>query len=91
MPRPIDLLVHNAAQIVTCASRNGPKRRGDMADAGILKNAAIAVSEGLIVEVGDSDALRSAYSAGAPWMPAAGSSAPASSIPTRIWSLPDPV
>jgi imidazolonepropionase len=53
----IDLLIHGAAQVVTCASTLGPKRGAAMADAGVIDDGAVAISRGQIVEVGHSRAL----------------------------------
>ncbi len=59
----VDLLIHSAAQLVTCASAEGPKRGPALADAGEIANGAIAVAAGLIVAVGTSDDLRGQYQA----------------------------
>ncbi len=59
----IDLLIHSAAQAATCAAPDGPKRGAALADAGLIHNAALAIHDGRIVEVGDSDALRARYTA----------------------------
>lgn len=59
----VDLLIHSAAQVATCRSQGGPKRGADMADVGLLKYGAVAVADGRIVDVGDSDALRAKHSA----------------------------
>ncbi len=58
-----DLLIHSAAQLVTCASTDGPKRGPAMRDAGLIEDGAIAISEGRIVAVGPSEELRHAYEA----------------------------
>jgi len=57
----VDLLIHSAAQLVTCASPGAPKRGGALADAGEIANGAVAVADGLIVAVGRSDDLRAEY------------------------------
>lgn len=57
----VDLLIHSAAQLVTCASPGGPKRGATLADAGEIADGAVAVMDGLIVAVGKSDDLRSEY------------------------------
>lgn len=55
----VDLIIHNAGQLVTCASGGRPKRGADMLDVGIIENGAIAVTEGKIVGVGlSADILR---------------------------------
>jgi imidazolonepropionase len=63
MTQSIDLLILNAAQVVTCASPDGPKRRTAMTDVGLIENGGIAVNDGVIVAVGDSATLRAKYSA----------------------------
>jgi imidazolonepropionase len=52
-----DLLIHNAAQLVTCVSTGGPKRGAALADVGLIHNGAVAISGGEIVDVGESDDL----------------------------------
>ena len=57
----IDLLIHSAAQLVTCYSPDGPKREAAMQDAGLIHDGAVAVHEGRILAAGDSDGLRERY------------------------------
>lgn len=59
----VDLLIHSAAQLVTCASPNGPKRKAAMLDAGLISNGAVAIADGQIVAAGPSTAIRADYSA----------------------------
>lgn len=60
----VDLLLHAAAQLVTCASADGLPRRGAaMRDVGIIPDGAVAVADGVIVAVGSSADLRAAYQA----------------------------
>jgi len=59
----VDLLIHNAVQVVTCASPHGPKRREAMHEVGLIFNGAVAVADGTIVAVGSSDAVRADYQA----------------------------
>ena len=47
-----DLLFVNAAQVVTCAGPDRARKGTAMRDAGILKNAAVAVSGGRIATIG---------------------------------------
>lgn len=47
-----DLIIHNAAQLVTCASGGLPKRGAEMQDVGIIENGAVAVLDGKFVGVG---------------------------------------
>ncbi len=54
----VDLLIHSAAQVVTCASSGGPKRGEALAQAEIIPDGAVAIADGVIVQVGPSAALR---------------------------------
>lgn len=58
----VDVLIHHAAQLVTCASE-GPKRGTAMTDAGVIEDGAVAVGDGLIVDVGSSADLTARYTA----------------------------
>ena len=57
-----DLLFVNAAQVVTCAGPARARKGKEMREAGILKNAAVAVSNGRIAMIGAASDLRNAYS-----------------------------
>lgn len=59
----VDLLIHHAAQLVTCASPNAPKRGSGLADVGLIPNGALAVADGEIVAVGPSRDLEAEYTA----------------------------
>ncbi len=59
----VDLLIHNAAQLVTCASPNGPKRGQAMADVGLIPEGAVAIAAGEIVAVGPTAELQADYTA----------------------------
>ncbi len=59
--KKIDLLIHNADQIVTCASPNGPKRGAELLDVGLIQNGAVAVNAGKIIAVGPSLELQAKY------------------------------
>lgn len=59
----VDLLIHSATQLVTCASLGGPKRGQAMADVGLIPNGAIAIADGQIVAVGSSADLRADFTA----------------------------
>lgn len=56
----VDILIHSAAQLVTCAGPV-PKRGAALADAGLIPNGAVAASDGLIVAVGSTADLRADY------------------------------
>ncbi len=59
----VDLLIHSARQIATCASPDGPKRGAAMQDIGLIEDGAIAIDEGTIVAVGETADLRDRYQA----------------------------
>lgn len=59
----VDLLVHHATQLLTCASSNGPKRGDAMADVGLISDGAVAVADGEIVAVGPTINLLGKYTA----------------------------
>jgi imidazolonepropionase len=59
----VDLLVHSAAQLVTCASPPGPKRAATMANVGAIGGGAVAISDGKIVATGPTGELRNRYAA----------------------------
>ena len=52
-----DLIIHNAGQLVTCASNKKPKRAAEMKTVGIIENGAVAVTDGKIAAVGGSDEI----------------------------------
>jgi imidazolonepropionase len=56
-----DLLIHSAAQLVTCASPDGAKRGAAMRELGIVPDGAVAVKDGRIVAVGKTDDLIEAW------------------------------
>lgn len=57
----VDLLINNAAGIVTCASAAGPRRGLQMSDIGFIASAAIAIQSGVIVAAGSTDEIASTY------------------------------
>jgi imidazolonepropionase len=59
----VDLLIHSAAQLVTCASPGGPRRGAAMAEVGLIHDGALAIAGAQIVAVGASEALRAEYTA----------------------------
>jgi imidazolonepropionase len=59
----VDLMVHSAGQLVTCAGSGGPRRGAALADCAVITDGAVAVSDGLIVAVGRSADLMADYRA----------------------------
>ena len=59
----IDLLIHSAAQLVTCASPGEPKRGAAMRELGIIPDGAVAIADSRIVAAGPSAELRASYDA----------------------------
>ena len=59
----VDLLIHSAAQLITCASPRGPKRGPAMREVGVIENGAVAILGDRLLAIGDSDDLRSVYNA----------------------------
>jgi imidazolonepropionase len=59
----IDLLIHNAHQLVTCASPNEPKRGAAMRELGLIADGAVAIHQGRIIDVGPSSELMGRYTA----------------------------
>ena len=58
-----DLLIHSAAQVVTCAA-DAPKRGASMQDVGLISDGAVAVKDGRILAIGPTESIRERYSAG---------------------------
>jgi len=56
-----DLLFVNAAQVVTCAGPARARKGGEMKEPGILRHAAVAVSDGRIAAIGAARDLEDAY------------------------------
>ena len=61
MPTPVDLLIHSARQLVTCASPDGPKRGAAMREMGVIEDGGLAIDGEKIVDVGPTRELRKAY------------------------------
>ncbi len=53
--RKVDLIIENAAQLVTCASNGKPKRRAQMLDVGLIEDGAVAFASSEIAGVGKRD------------------------------------
>ncbi len=60
-PARVDLLVHSAAQVVTCASPEGPLRGAAMGDAGLVADGAVAIQGARIVAVGPTEDVLARY------------------------------
>jgi imidazolonepropionase len=58
-----DLLIHSAAQVVTCASPGGVRRGAAMTDVGLIPGGAVAVLDGQIAAVGPTADVRARVSA----------------------------
>jgi len=64
MSEKIDLLVHNIGQLcVVPAHDQGPQRGTALGDLGVRSQAAVAIHQGVIVDVGDDATLRANYEA----------------------------
>lgn len=61
--QPADLIIHNAGQLVTCASGGKPKRGAAMLDVGIIENGSVAIASGKFVGVGSNDEIARAFEA----------------------------
>ena len=59
-----DLIIHNIGQLVTCRSDNGPRKGVAMSDIGMVKDGAIAIKNGFVIEVGTSADLLSRNESG---------------------------
>ena len=57
----VDTIIINAGQIATMQSAHKGKYGAEMNDAGILKNAGIAIHDGVIVEIGSSAEIEAKY------------------------------
>ena len=58
-----DLLIHSAAQVVTCAA-DAPKRGATMQDVGLISDGAVVVKDGRILAIGPTESIRERYGAG---------------------------
>ncbi len=59
--RDVDLLVHGAAQVVSCASPAGARRGATMGEVGVIVDGAVAIEAGRIEAVGSTSELASRY------------------------------
>jgi imidazolonepropionase len=53
----VDLIINNAAQLITCASEGKPRRGAAMREIGMIENGALAINDGSIVGVGKSSEI----------------------------------
>lgn len=60
----VDLIIHNCAQVATMASGSQPKTGKAMNDAGLVKDAAIAVKDGKIVAIDKTSEIMARYEGG---------------------------
>lgn len=58
-----DLIIHNAKQLVTGASKGKAKKGAAMQDTGLIENGAVAVKNGEIIEAGESEKILEKFSA----------------------------
>ena len=58
-----DLLISNIGQLLTCANSGKPKRKEQMQDVGLIRDAAVAVRDGSIVAAGKMKELEDQYTA----------------------------
>jgi imidazolonepropionase len=60
----VDLIIHNAKQLVTCAAPTRKAKKGSaMQDVGIIENGAVAIKNGVIESLGDSQTILRNFSA----------------------------
>ncbi len=57
----VDLIIENAAQLVTCASGGKPKRLLEMQNVGVIERSALAIDAGKIVGVERSDEIHERF------------------------------
>lgn len=58
---PIDLLLTHCSQVVTCTGAIGPRRGSEMQDVGSIADGAVAIADGQILAVGNSDELANKF------------------------------
>lgn len=59
----VDLIIHNAKQLLTCASNNRAKRGAAMLDIGLIENGSVAIDKGQIVAVGTNSEISEQFAA----------------------------
>lgn len=58
-----ELIIYNAGQILTCASSGKVKKGAAMQDVGLIENGAVAITNGEIIAVGESENILKEFSA----------------------------
>ncbi len=61
--KTVDLIIHSASQLCVIPQTNKPLRGQDLCELGIIKDGAIAVTDGKIVAVGETAVIQQAYQA----------------------------
>jgi imidazolonepropionase len=59
----VEILIHHASQVIACTSPQDPKRGVAMKDVDLMEDAALAIADGKIIDLGDSKELRGKYNA----------------------------
>ena len=57
----VDLIIHNAKQLLTCASNGKAKKGNEMQELGLIENGGVAIQNGKIVAVGKSEDILQNY------------------------------
>lgn len=61
MMKKTDLIIKNAAQLITCASNGGAKKGREMQDLGVITDGAVAITAGSIIAVGTTEAILNSF------------------------------
>lgn len=59
----VDLLIHSASQLLTCAAPDGPLRGPNQQDIGLIKDGAVAILDGRLTHVGPTSEVKQAVQA----------------------------
>jgi imidazolonepropionase len=60
---PLDLIIHNAKQVLTCAASGKAKRGAAMLDVGVIEKGSVVINQGLIVAVGTNEEINRRFEA----------------------------
>lgn len=63
MKQKIDILIVNSNELLTLAGSNKPKFGKERSELGVIKNGAVAVKDGNIIDVGKTESLKKKFSA----------------------------